>query len=110
MAEQNFEDMRQQAIRRVMDMQRMAQGLTGTGGGSGGESMSGENQRQNQNQSNSSAQSHEPPAAERGGSLTDLLNGFDIDEEKALILLLIYILWKNGADKKLLFGLGYLVI
>ena len=36
--------------------------------------------------------------------------GIKIDEEKALIALMIYILYKNGADVKLLLGLGYLLI
>ena len=44
------------------------------------------------------------------GSLGKLLKDFSIDEEKLLILLLIYILYKNGADLKLLLALGYLVI
>lgn len=38
------------------------------------------------------------------------LGGIKIDEEKALIALLIYILYKNNADMKLLLGLGYLLI
>ena len=33
-----------------------------------------------------------------------------IDEEKALIGLLIYILYKQGADIKLLLALGYLLL
>ena len=33
-----------------------------------------------------------------------------IDEEKALIGMLIYILYKQGADVKLLLGLGYLLL
>lgn len=38
------------------------------------------------------------------------IGGFRIDEEKALIGLLIYILYKQGADVKLLLGLGYLLL
>lgn len=38
------------------------------------------------------------------------LAGIDIDEEKALIALMIYILYKNKADMKLLLGLGYLLL
>lgn len=41
-----------------------------------------------------------------GGNLGDI----KIDEEKALIGLLIYILYKQGADIKLLLGLGYLLL
>lgn len=44
------------------------------------------------------------------GVLSDLLDGFNISEENALIGILIYILAKNGADVKLLLGLGYLLL
>lgn len=40
-------------------------------------------------------------------SLFDELN---IDEEKAVIGILIYVLYKNGADIKLMLALGYLLI
>lgn len=42
-------------------------------------------------------------------SLSKLVD-FKIDEEKALIGLIIYILAKNKADPKLLIGLGYLLL
>lgn len=44
------------------------------------------------------------------GSIGKLLKNFQIDEEKLLILILIYVLYKNGADIKLLIALGYLII
>ncbi len=44
------------------------------------------------------------------GSIGKLLRNFQIDEEKLLILILIYVLYKNGADIKLLLALGYLII
>ena len=44
-----------------------------------------------------------------GGKLFDVA-GIPIDEEKALIGMLIYILYKQGADVKLLLGLGYLLL
>ncbi len=44
------------------------------------------------------------------GSISKLFSDFSIDEEKLLILILIYILYKNGADIKLLLALGYLII
>ena len=43
------------------------------------------------------------------GELFDLA-GIHIDEEKALIGMLIYILYKQGADIKLLLALGYLLL
>ncbi len=42
-------------------------------------------------------------------SLSKLVD-FKIDEEKALIGIIIYILAKNNADPKLLIGLGYLLL
>lgn len=44
------------------------------------------------------------------GAITELLDSLNIDEEKVMIGLLIYILAKNGADVKLLIGLGYLLL
>lgn len=44
------------------------------------------------------------------GGIGKFLKDFQIDEEKLLILLLIYVLYKNGADIKLLLALGYLII
>lgn len=44
------------------------------------------------------------------GTISELLDGFNISEENALIGILIYILAKNGADVKLLLGLGYLLL
>lgn len=44
------------------------------------------------------------------GPISELLDGFNISEENALIGILIYILAKNGADVKLLLGLGYLLL
>lgn len=42
-----------------------------------------------------------------GGKLP---GGLAIDEEKAMIAMLIYILYKQGADIKLLLALGYLLM
>lgn len=48
------------------------------------------------------------PAAAR--SLESVIGGLGIDREKAMIGLLIYILYKQGADVKLLLALGYLLL
>ena len=58
---------------------------------------------------------HSPQKAPQSSSLlSGLLGGnlgdIKIDEEKALIGLLIYILYKQGADIKLLLALGYLLL
>ncbi len=46
---------------------------------------------------------------ERGGGVFNI-GGIAIDEEKAMIAMLIYILYKQGADVKLLLALGYLLL
>ena len=104
---ESFEDMRQEAIRRVMEMQQRSQGLTGS---DGRQTDAGAASGANASSGGSSPLQSPLQASPSAGKLTDLLSGLDIDEEKALIALLIYILWKNGADKKLLFGLGYLIL
>ena len=48
-----------------------------------------------------------------GGQKTSsksILDELNIDQDKAIIGILIYILYKNGADIKLMLALGYLLI
>ena len=45
-----------------------------------------------------------------GGEGLFRLGGMVIDEEKALIAMLIYILFRQGADVRLLLALGYLLL
>ena len=42
--------------------------------------------------------------------IKSLLGDVKIDSEKALILLMLFVLYKNKADMKLLLALGYLLI
>ena len=85
--EEGFRSMQEEAMRRVMEMQRRAQSYTAP------------------------PPPPEPPPPEPSvpDPVKELL-GLELDEEKALIGLLIYILYKNGADIKLLLGLGYLLL
>ena len=46
----------------------------------------------------------------KGGKELFKISNIKIDEEKALIALMIYILYKNGSDVKLLLALGYLLL
>lgn len=50
-----------------------------------------------------------PPPAQRSGILS-LLPDLKIDQDKIIIILLIAVLAKNGADIKLLLALGYLLM
>ena len=99
----DFDRMRQEAVARARDMQRRAQGLVG---GQTPQPPQPETQSPQENRPEQHA-SNPPPS----GILSALL-GSDgkIDEEKALIGMLIYILYKNGADVKLMLALGYLLL
>ena len=108
----SFSRMQQEAIARVREMQRRAQGIT-------------------QEQAPPSFQSSPPPTpsfaapppvqpasessekagqTQLGGLLSSILGNVKIDEEKALIGMLIYVLYKNGGDVKLMLALGYLLL
>ncbi len=50
-----------------------------------------------------------PSGREQEGALLHIA-GIPIDEEKAMIAMLIFILYKQGADVKLLLALGYLLL
>ena len=84
--------MRRDALRRMQEMQRRAGGLPSPA-------------------PPPPVQQAAPPPGEPGrkGGLFNLA-GIAIDEEKAMIAMLIYILYKQGADIKLLLALGYLLL
>lgn len=86
-SDSQFTKMQEDALRRVMEMQQRSRNA-----------VSGE-----------PPPSPTPPQKPQN-VLGSLFGGIKIDEEKALIALLIYILYKNGADIKLLLGLAYLLL
>lgn len=51
-----------------------------------------------------------PQSTPRPDALKSLFGDIKIDSEKALILLMLFVLYKNNADLKLLLALGYLLI
>ena len=93
---EDMKTMQEEAIRRVREMQRRSQSYVGN-----------EEQESEPAQSEPAAQSPvtEPPKL----PFIDLA-GIKLDEEKAMIGLLIYILYKNKADMKLILALGYLLL
>ena len=99
----NIDEMKQQAIRRVKEMQKRSQSVLS------GHSESAENKQNKPNNIDSLLSSLLGTKTGNTGKLFDLA-GIPIDEEKALIAMLIYILYKQGADVKLLLGLGYLLL
>lgn len=95
--DESFTTMQEEAIRRVREMQQRSQSFVPP--------RETEPTRQ-------PPPSSPPPQEHKPESKNPLLDiaGISIDEEKALIGLLIYILYKNGAEIKLLLGLGYLLL
>ncbi|WP_295153553.1 hypothetical protein [uncultured Ruminococcus sp.] len=83
-SDSRFGKMQEDAVRRVMEMQQRSR--------------------------NAAQQDIPEPRKPADNTLAGLFGGMDIDEEKILIALLIYILYKQGADIKLLVGLAYLLI
>lgn len=127
MAESDFRSMQEEAVKRVMEMQRRSRsytqegGMNGTGNTSGMSNSSGTTNTAGAVGLNGVSGLNTPSGAdnsgggqngghaEKNGALFNLA-GIQIDEEKAMIALLIYILYKNKADMKLLLGLGYLLL
>ena len=104
----NFTTMQEEAIRRVREMQRRSRSIVSASPNSEPAPPNAEETPRTQN-------AHSPQKAPQSSSLLSgllggNLGGIKIDEEKALIGLLIYILYKQGADIKLLLGLGYLLL
>lgn len=92
-SDSQFSKMQEEAMRRVREMQQRSRSAVGQ----------------------DSPPPPPPPPDKPGPSpsgniLGGLLGDIKIDEEKALIALLIFILYKQGADIKLLLGLAYLLI
>ena len=70
-------------------------------------------QQQQHQQHQSHMQRQNPPQIHNAPPtdiFKNLLGDMKIDSEKALILLMLYVLYKNKADMKLLLALGYLLI
>lgn len=96
----SFDRMQREAVERVREMQRRAQGFTDNH----------RSEHHEQEQVDSSLPHSLEESKDKGGLLSSLLSDIKIDEEKALIGLLIYVLYKNGCDTKLMLALGYLLL
>ena len=97
-SDRNFNTMQEDAIRRVREMQKRSQEIVSD---SDNEK---ENPPENENHTN------ENTSVRNQSKIQNNRTPIKIDEEKALIGMLIYILYKQGADIKLLLALGYLLI
>ncbi|WP_295210102.1 hypothetical protein [Ruminococcus sp.] len=116
--DKSFSTMQEEAIRRVREMQRRSRSIVGAEDTTTFQPPPTQAQTQSRPvQQSSSSQSQSKPASSLLGGLLGGkdgtpfdLGGVKIDEEKALIGMLIYILYKQGADIKLLLALGYLLL
>lgn len=109
--------MQEEAIRRVREMQRRSRSIVGAEDTPTFQPPPTQSQTQSRPaQPSQSSQPQSKPASLLGGLLGGKdgtlfdIGGVKIDEEKALIGMLIYILYKQGADIKLLLALGYLLL
>ena len=101
----DFSTMQEEAVRRVHEMQKRSRNIV-----NGNPPQSPQKPQQKP--------ANPPPLqgllngilGNSGGKELFTISNIKIDEEKALIAMMIYILYKNGADVKLLLGLGYLLI
>lgn len=94
----DFNTMQEEALARLREMQKRSRTAVNKS----------EPAPQHQHQQN---EKHQPePRRNNTDPLKSLLGDFKIDSEKALILLMLFVLYKNKADIKLLLALGYLLI
>ncbi|HIR41518.1 MAG TPA: hypothetical protein IAB36_06810 [Candidatus Egerieicola pullicola] len=109
--EQDMMQMQQDAVRRVMEMQRQAQARVHP------------EEKPPPAKSNSSSKPQPPPNREppppkpqpkppagKSGLLEGILSNTGLDKEQLLLLGLGYLLYKEGADHKLLLSILYLLL
>lgn len=106
--------MRQDAIRRTQEMHQRAHGMHRPAQSHPSNSNSNQYTAQSTSQENTNTASHQQtPAAQNTAStssLTALFERLGLDGERAILLLIIFLLVKDGADSKLILALCYLLI
>ena len=93
----DFNRMQEEALNRLREMQRRSRTAVN---------------QPKQSQPDPKPQPQQPKSQSppRPDALKSLFGDVKIDSEKALILLMLFVLYKNNADLKLLLALGYLLI
>ncbi len=115
---EDFNTMQEEAIKRVQEMQQRSRNIVNPDNGSNTQSPpppippNSKNNNQSNKTSIPSLQKilGELLGGNKGNKELFKISNIKIDEEKALIALMIYILYKNGSDIKLLLALGYLLL
>lgn len=98
---QDFNTMQEEALRRMREMQKKSRGAVN------GETEHAKKEDKPQNDDQHTSQSSN---FQRQDILKSLFGDIKPDPEKMLILLMLFVLYKNKADIKLLIALGYLLI
>ncbi len=116
--EQGFSQMQRDALERMRDMQRRSKSLVFESPVQADNTEPTKEAPQSQPAVSSSSsqskvthrQAHSNSSPQKNDILHSLLSGNGIDSERLLILLILFVLYKNNADIKLLIALGYLLI
>lgn len=107
-SEAEMSRMRQDALRRMQDMQRRAQDAGFRPADPPPPAQNGGSRRRGRDIG--SLLGSVLGGAQKDGEGLFKIAGIAIDEEKAMIAMLIYILYKQGSDVRLLLALGYLLL
>lgn len=113
--EQGFSQMQRDALERMRDMQRRSKSLVFESPvqaeqiKEAPQSQPAVSSSSNQPKS-THRQAHSNSSPQKNDILHSILSGGGIDSERLLILLILFVLYKNNADIKLLIALGYLLI
>ena len=117
--DQNFNQMQEEALARLREMQKRSRTAVNRPRPNPPPPSPNDNHNHNQEHAHNHEQPHggnrpqpQPPPSHNHPQdiIKSLLGDVKIDSEKALILMMLYVLYKNKADMKLLLALGYLLI
>lgn len=101
--------MQKEALERLHEMQKRSKTIVEPAQeAASGNVNQNTHQRQNSPQPSAARQLHNPQIQDIFKSI--LGDGIKLNAENALILMMLYVLYKNKADMKLLLALGYLLL
>ena len=109
-----FGKMQEEALRRLREMQRRSRSIVGASQPGSQPEANAPPQRPAQPQA-IRPNVHSGSQPENANPLGDIIksilgDGLKLDSDRVIIMLLLFVLYKNGADIKLLIALGYLML
>ncbi|HIV11212.1 MAG TPA: hypothetical protein IAD28_05935 [Candidatus Faeciplasma avium] len=106
-----FGRMQEEALSRLREMQRRSRAMVGDNQAKSGSAPLPGGALSGAEKTHAGDNKREPLSAGPLGFLRDILgDSFELDADRLLLLLIIFMLYKNGADIKLLIALGYIFI